>query len=138
MALVRDPTPTMSGRLSVSTAGDLVKPHPHLHCIVSSGAWVGDSLLPWPDALTGDRLEALFRRHVLKMLVRQERLEQDTADRPLRWGKSGFSVFVGEPIAHQADESLPRLASYPVKPPVCLQRLSYDQTTCTVTYISHN
>ena len=110
--------------VSVSTAGDMVNPHPHLHCIVSAGAWIGDSFAPWPDALTGERLEALFRRHVLKMLVRQERLEQDTADRLLQWGKSGFSVFVGEPIASHADESLLRLARYLVKPPVSLLSFS--------------
>ena len=122
--------------VSVSTSGDLVNPHPHLHCIVSAGAWTGERFAPWPDAITAERLEALFRCHVLKMLVRQQRLEQENAERLLRWGRSGFSVFVGEPIAPHADESLLRLARYLVKPPVSLQRLSYDQTTCTVTYRS--
>lgn len=42
--------------------------------MVSVGAWMGSNsdapFLSWPDGLTRDRVEELFRRLVLRMLVK--------------------------------------------------------------------
>ncbi len=67
------------------------------------------------------------------MLVREERLSDNTRDRLLAWNPSGFSVFVGEPIAPYNNESRERLARYLVKPAIALERFFYNPETCRVT-----
>ena len=94
--------------VSVASAGDTGNLHPHLHSLVSDGAWDRKTgqFFPWPAWLTGERLTELFRRQVLAMLVREERLAEETQQRLLAWHPSGFSVFVGTPIgAHETGVS---------------------------------
>jgi len=122
--------------ISKASAGDLGNPNPHLHCVVAHGAWVEDRFVEWPPRLTAERLEELFRRRVLAMLVKQQRLTEDTMEKLRAWQHSGFSVFIGDPIGEEATGSRARLARYIVKPPVALERLSYDAATCQVTYVS--
>jgi hypothetical protein len=124
--------------VSVATAGDLGNSHPHLHCIVSDGAWDKRSgtFHAWPHWLTSDLLTELFRRQVLAMLVREERLSPETRERLLAWNPSGFSVFVGDPISAENTASRERLARYLVKPAVALERLSYNAETCRLTVTS--
>jgi hypothetical protein len=70
------------------------------------------------------------------MLVREERLSESTRDMLLSWSPSGFSVFVGDPVAPHEIESRERLARYVVKPAIALERLSYNPETCRVTVTS--
>jgi hypothetical protein len=69
--------------------------------MVSDGAWDKrtGTFYPWPHWLTSELLTELFRRQVLAMLVRAERLAPETRERLLAWAPSGFSVFVGDAIA---------------------------------------
>ena len=82
-------------------------------------------------------MEKLFRRYVLRLLVRRERLAPETAERLMQWQPSGFSVWIGDPIQPQETESRRRLARYLLKPPLSLDRMHYDRERCTVTYVSH-
>lgn len=124
--------------VSVATAGDLTNPHPHLHCIVSAGGWdrTSGEFVSWPPWLGPELLTELFRREVLSMLVWEERLSESTRDMLLSWNPSGFSVFVGEPVAPHQTESRERLARYVVKPAIAIERLSYNPETCRVTVSS--
>ena len=123
-----------------ATAGELANPHPHLHAIVSCGAWAdggrGDCLRAWPSHLTGEQLEMLFRREVLALLVKREHLAQGTAEKLMQWSPSGFSVWLGDPIEPHEVESRLRLARYIVKSPVALDRMEYDAKSCMVAYRS--
>ena len=55
------------GIVSVATAGDTSNPHPHLHSIISAGAWdkTSGEFFPWPFCLRAELLTELFRRQVL-------------------------------------------------------------------------
>ena len=127
--------------MALATAGDLLNGHPHVHAIVSHGAWTGSGqdtvFRPWQLSLTSEHLEQLFRRYVLRLLTRRGRIEEATAERLLSWQHSGFSVFVGAPIQPMQTESRRRLARYLLKSPLSLERLGYDPETCMVTYRSH-
>ena len=73
---VRTATPAAVSALAL--AGDTANPHPHVHSMFSPGAWdstAADAVfLPGPADLDAARLTQLFRRLVLKMLVRRQRL----------------------------------------------------------------
>ena len=125
--------------LSRATAGDLGNGHPHLHSIVSCGAWSDGgrgSFSLWPAHLRSEDLEQLFRRKVLSLLVRRGRLAPSTAERLMQWNPTGFSVWLGDPIHPYEVESRQRLARYICKSPIALHRMSYDAATCQVTYTS--
>jgi len=104
----------------------------------SDGAWQGTvadaRFLPWPRELDAERLTQLFRRLVLRTLVRRKRLSESTAERLLGWEHSGFSVFLGDPITPWNHESRQRLARYLVKAPLSLERIQYEEATSTVVY----
>lgn len=125
---------------ALASAGDIVNGNPHIHVAAAWGAWAGRApdaqFLPWPTQLSAERLTELFRRCVLSMLVRRQRLAEDTRKRLLAWEHSGFSAWVGAPILPEEVSSRLRLARYLVKAPVSLERLDYDPTTCTVVYVS--
>jgi len=122
-----------------ATAGDLVNLHPHVHSMISCGAWTDGGrghFLPWPDHLTSEDLEQLFRRKVLALLVRRERITQATADRLMQWSPTGFSVWLGAPVQPHETASRLRLARYLAKPPISLERMDFDAKNCLVTYRS--
>ena len=127
--------------IGAATAGDMVNRHVHVHCIVSCGAWLahpqgGELFLPWPLRLTPANLEELFRRKLLSMLLRRERVSETTVERLLAWNPSGFSCWLGTPIEPEQRESRQRLARYIVRPVVSLERLNYDPARCQVEYRS--
>ena len=68
--------------MALATAGDLLNGHPHVHAIVSHGAWTGSGqdtvFRPWQLSLTSEHLEQLFRRYVLQLLTRRGRIEEAT------------------------------------------------------------
>jgi len=136
---LEDPRVVPGAILVRASAGDLCNGHPHIHSMFSCGAWTEGGrghFLPWPDHLTSEDLEQLFRRKVLALLVRRNRITQATADRLMQWAPTGFSVWIGNPIEPHETASRLRLARYLVKPPVCLERMDFDAENCLVTYRS--
>ena len=72
--------------------------------------------------------EQLFRRRVIRMLVRRGRLEEDAAAGLLSWRHSGFSVHSAIRVEPGDKEGVERLSRYLVHPPIALGRLQYDGT----------
>ena len=77
--------------------------------------------------------EELFRRRVIRMLVRWGRLEDGAAEGLLFWRHSGFSVHHSIRVDPHDTEGLERLCRYLVHPPIALERLRYDGTRATST-----
>lgn len=73
------------------------------------------------------------------MLLRAERISEATVSKLLTWNPTGFSAWLGDPIYPNPDEHAwrKRLARYLIKNPVSLERLAYDDSTCILTYTSH-
>ncbi len=112
--------------VSIQTYGDLANWQPHLHALVSAGVFSaagGFTRLPLPPAGVA---EELFRRRVLRMLVRRGRLEEDTAAGLLSWRHSGFSVHHAIRVEPDDMTGVERLCRYLVHPPIALGRLTYD------------
>jgi hypothetical protein len=120
--------------VSIQTYGELANWQPHLHCLVSSGVTdrAGEFLpldLP-PSAVA----EELFRRRVLRMLVRRGKLDEDAAAGMLSWTHSGFSIHNAIRVEPEDPAGLERLGRYLVHPPIVQERLDYHGPSAPSTY----
>ena len=121
---------------SIQTHGSLANWHPHLHLLVSDGGFRRDGTfvnLPLHDIAT---LTEAFRRAVLKMFVKRELMDIETAQGMLAWPHSGFHVHDAVWVAADDKEFTVRLARYCARNPVALGRLEYDAGQNAVTYHS--
>ena len=121
---------------SIQTHGSLANWHPHLHLLVTDGGFRPDGTfvhLPLHDVAT---LTEAFRRAVLKMFVKRELLDIETAQGMLAWPHSGFHVHDAVWVAADDKEFTVRLARYCARNPVALGRMEYDEQQSAVTYRS--
>ena len=118
----------------VQTFGSLAHVHPHLHVLLTDGAFRRDGTfvpLPPPDPAV---LEELWRRAVLAWFVRQGGLEPDAAAGMLAWPHSGFGAYIGPRIEDR--EGLLQVARYSARAPVAESRLRYDAARAEVELVS--
>ncbi len=87
--------------------------------------------LPLHDVTT---LAEAFRRTVLRLFVRRELMDVETAQGMLAWPHSGFHVHDGVWVAAADREFAVRLARYCARNRVALSRLEYQSDDATVTY----
>jgi hypothetical protein len=116
--------------------GSLAHWHPHLHLVVTDGAFRRDGrfvAIPAHDAAV---LTEAWRRAVLKLFVRQGWLEEDAAAAMLNWPHSGFSAHVGPRIEREDRASVLRVARYGARAPVAESRLRYDAERAEVDLVS--
>ena len=106
--------------------GSLAHWHPHLHLVVSDGAFRRDGSFVAQAAHDAAVLAEAWRRAVLALFVRQDWLEEDAAAAMLSWPHSGFSAFVGPAIAAEDRAAVLRVARYGARAPVAESRLRYD------------
>ena len=92
--------------------------HPHLHTLASLGAFTREGSLVSVDDIDRGALERRFQRLVLDGLVDAEAILEETRERLLGWGHSGFSVFGSEPIAAGDTPRIAKVGRYMARPPV--------------------
>jgi hypothetical protein len=106
--------------------GSLAHWHPHLHLVVTDGAFRRDGrFAPMPMHDPAVLAEA-WRRAVLALFVRQDWMDEDAAAGMLAWPHSGFSAHVGPAIAADDRAAVLRVARYGARAPVAESRLRYD------------
>ena len=108
--------------MALHTAGDLLAWHCHLHIIFLTGALLPGGVF-MPLEINPQKLQECFADKVLSALLKEELLTQEIVDSMKSWPHSGFSAFLGEPIA--ADDTKQRLfvARYLKKCPISNERL---------------
>jgi len=121
---------------SIQTFGSLVNFHPHLHLVVTDGAFRPDGTFLHLGFHQIEVLSEAFRRAVLREFVRRELLSEDQARSMLSWPHSGFHVH--HSVRLEADDLLGilQLARYAARAPVALERLHYDAPKQLVTLVS--
>ena len=105
----------------VQAFGSVAHRHPHLHVLMTDGAFRRDGTfvpLPAPEAAV---LEELWRRAVLAESVRHGWLEEDAAAGMLAWPHSGFGAYIGPRIEDR--EGVLRVARYSARAPIAEGRL---------------
>ena len=107
--------------VSVQALGSVAHLHPHLHVLLTDGAFRRDgTFVPLPEPAV---LEKLWRRAVLAEFVPRGWLEDDAPAGLLAWPHSGFGAYIGPHI--EEHEGLLRVARYSVRAPVSESRLRY-------------
>jgi len=110
----------------VQTAGDLGNWHPHVHALVSRGGWTQDG--EWiPMAFVDEHsAELLFRHKVIRFLQGVGLLAEDRTELLLSWRHTGFSVHNRVRVEPEDRPAVERLARYIMRPPISLERMSWD------------
>ena len=78
--------------IAIQTYGDLVNFHPHLHALVTDGAFGPTGWFVAFPKIDLYPLELLFRHRVLQMLLRERRIDEPVIRKLLGWRHSGFSL----------------------------------------------
>jgi hypothetical protein len=95
---------------------------------VTWGAFrVDGTFVPAPE-IPGEVLERLFQHEVLRMLLREEAIQEDLVENLLSWTHSGFHAHVGREIDGSDRRALEAVAEYIARGPVSLERLEVDET----------
>lgn len=119
--------------LSMQTYGDdLVRFHPHLHCLAADGLFLpGGSFLPVP-APDPELLMQAFRHRLLKTLLGRGIIAEPMVELLLSWRHPGFSVYQGQPVQPEDTRGRERLARYILHAPFSQERITYDRSTKTI------
>jgi Putative transposase len=118
---------------SIQTFGSLVGWHPHLHLLVTDGAFRPDGTFLHLGYHEIEVLTEAFRRALLRQFVRSELLSEEEALSMLSWPHSGFHVHHGARIEPDDVLGLLQVARYAARAPIALERLSYDAARQQVT-----
>jgi hypothetical protein len=125
--------------LSVQTFGNrAANYHPHIHCLVTDGAFLPDDSFVSASFLPPVDISELFRRTVLKAFVERNLISQVQAENMLSWPHSGFHVHLGPLIHPDQPEELKATARYCARAPLALSRLSYHAEQNAVSYTYTN
>jgi hypothetical protein len=107
--------------------------HPHVHALVTDGAFAPDGTFHELPGLDPRLLEELFRRLVLQRLHAAGRLSEEFRDNLLSWRRSGFSVGADQRIEAGDLPRLERLARYIARGPLPLDRVRVEGGQVLVT-----
>lgn len=121
----------------LNLAGNLLNLQPHVHGIVTAGAFSldGARFHRLPERFLGP-LEELVRMRVLERMRDRGTVSEERYRLLAGWRHSGFSVFAGRPIEAFDTERLERLARYVRRSHLAESRLIYDETADRVIYRS--
>ena len=100
--------------------------------LITDGGFLKDGtfrhMLYWDT----DKLEALFRAEVFRLLLDKELIGRDTIHNMLSWKHSGFSADASVRVETITDAV--RLGQYMIRCPLVLERLNWDAQRAEVTY----
>lgn len=127
-----DVVPGMIG--AIQTHGQLLHWHPHLHVLITCGAWTPEGeFLELPE-FDMERLLVAWQDAVFERYLAQEKIEPEVVENMRTWPHSGFSVdqSVYLPAGDQA--GIERLMQYMTRCPFSLSRLVRVSDTGQVIY----
>lgn len=121
---VLGPDATPGGILALQTFGTLIHFHPHLHGLLTDGAFTPDGrFLPVPVNLTHEPFRRLWEHKVFSLLLDEGRIEPALVEQMRSWRHSGFNVDRSVRLAAGDRDGLERLAQYMARSPFSLSRL---------------
>ncbi len=110
----------------VQTAEDLANWNPHVHALVSRGGWTQTGQWVPIPYIYEHAAELLFRHKVIRLLRAEGLLNDERTQLLLSWRHTGFSVHNRVRVDQGDMGALERLARYILRPPISLERMSWD------------
>ncbi|MHC4083537.1 MAG: IS91 family transposase [Planctomycetota bacterium] len=108
---------------AIHTFGELVHWHPHVHALVTDGAFAPNgTFLPLPP-LDTEPFQKRWQRLVFDLLLAHGKIDEDLVRQMIAWRHSGFSVHHGVRLDAGDTTGLQRLGQYLLRCPFSLQRL---------------
>ena len=118
----------------IQTFGELIHFHPHIHALVTDGAFTpGGGFLSLPP-IDKQLLRTAWEDRVFELYVSEGLLDPATVEEMRRWPHSGFSVDNGTDVPARDTAGLTRLAQYMLRCPFSLARIVRVTDDGTVLY----
>jgi hypothetical protein len=116
--------PVSSSFCIVSTTfGELIHWHPHIHALVTDGAFAPDGTFHPLPAVAVEPFRELFAHKVLSLLLERGKIGTDVVENIRSWKHSGFSVDKSVRIEAGDRAGLERLLRYIVRCPFSIERV---------------
>jgi len=132
----RDPKAVPGIIMVIQTYGDLVNFHPHLHALVTDGVFTPTGWFVAFPKIDLYSLEHLFRHRVLRLLLREGRIDETVIRKLLGWRHSGFSLHNAVRIGAADPDGRRAVAEYILRSPFSLEKLRYQASTGAIIYQS--
>ncbi len=113
---------------------DAANYHCHVHGLFSEGSFDKYGYFYPVMGLPYDKMEDYFRLSVLEMLKKEGLITDEFIRSLLTWKHSGFSVYAEGKALSTDDDGRERLAKYMIRPPISMDRLTYDRENQIVYY----
>jgi hypothetical protein len=119
---------------AIQTHGQLLHWHPHLHVLITCGAWTPEGEFLQLPEFEMERLLVAWQDVVFELYLAEEKIEPEVVENMRTWPHSGFSVdqSVFLPAGDQA--GIERLIQYLTRCPFSLSRLVKVSDTGQVVY----
>jgi hypothetical protein len=121
---VVDHPDTVPGMVAaIHTFGELVHWHPHVHALVTDGAFAPDGSFILLPPLETEPFEKRWQTLVFDLLLAHNKIDESVVAQMRTWRHSGFSVHHGVRLDAGDTAGLERLGQYLLRCPFSLQRL---------------
>jgi hypothetical protein len=107
----------------IQTFGELIHYHPHIHAMVTDGAFTPDGTFLCLPKIDNGLLLATWQTKVFQLLRAAGKIEQQTVEEMRTWSHSGFSVDSSVYVPPGDTAALQRLAQYILRCPFSLARV---------------
>ena len=119
---------------AIQTHGELLHWHPHIHALVTCGAFTPDGeFLELPE-LDLERLQTAWQEAVFALYLAEDKIEPEVVENMRTWPHSGFSVDQSVYLPAGDRAGIERLVQYMTRCPFSLSRLGKVTATGQVIY----
>ncbi len=118
------PDATPGGIIAIQTFGSLIHFHPHLHGLITDGAFsAAGHFVPVPINLTHEPFLRLWEHKVFRLLLDEGLIEASLVQQMRSWRHSGFHVDRSVLLARGDRKGIEQLGQYMARCPFSLSRL---------------
>ncbi len=120
--------------VAIQTHGELLHWHPHIHALVTCGAFTPEGDFVALPELDKERLRAAWREEVFALYLAEGKIDAAVVENMRGWPHSGFGAHASAPLAADDRAGIERLTQYITRCPLSLSRLIRVTPTGQVIY----